>query len=149
MSYFVITGDIPVGNGRRVSVPTNRGNNTWFSYYDTALPTANDGTPIPAELRIYSPPGHTPLADNTVVAAGGRAAFPQNLPAIADMFFMEPYNIACDADLDVLPSNPRICASGLGVVQARSDAGSLAQPKSITLEVSERVRDQRMSFPVQ
>lgn len=146
-SSFVIQGIFSLGNGRRVSVPKGD-SSTWFCYYESSITLLNGGT-IPAEMRIYSPPDDAPLADNSVVYASARAAFPKDGAAILDVFWLKKFNISDDSDLDALPDDPPVTAFGIGVVQAKSNAANSAMPKNCTLEVSKRVRELKTSFPIQ
>ncbi|GJE90161.1 hypothetical protein PsYK624_062880 [Phanerochaete sordida] len=147
-SSSIIAVMLAVGGGRRVASQSPAGRSTYHCYYNTVLQCdSGPGSSIPAELRVYSPRNSTVLADNTVVFVYARVHVPPGGTALLDAIHVYPFpgDPAEDSYDDHLPEIPPYIF-GLGVVRSVRDVTAVDNNKRITLEVAERVREERRGF---
>jgi hypothetical protein len=74
---LILTGILAVRNGERVSYPKPGTNQVvYYQQYLMAILCYN-GQRLPAQMRIYSPPGDQTLPDGMVILAFAKANFPK------------------------------------------------------------------------
>ena len=136
---------LAVAGGRRLPSQSPNSRTTYHCFYNTVLQsTGPPDASFPAELRVYGPRDSVVLADNTVVFVYARLHVPPTGTALLDVIQMYPFpgDPSDDTYDDHLPDIPAF-VTALGVVRSVRDVTAIDHNKRVTVEVTERVRDER------
>ncbi|KAI6121178.1 hypothetical protein F5141DRAFT_998945 [Pisolithus sp. B1] len=150
----MVSGFLAVSEGCRVSsVKPSSGKKTYHCVYTTAL-ECDDGTSIPAELRIYSPFNDVVMPDNTFGYVVAKAYFPTAVPEEkalleASQFFPFPGDPSSGAYEDSIPDCVTPFVMGLGSVPAPAITLPDGSSRAFSVVVADHVRDSRKSSTIQ
>ncbi|KAI6169716.1 hypothetical protein EDD17DRAFT_26378 [Pisolithus thermaeus] len=143
-----------VSEGHRVSsVKPKSRTKTYHCVYTTSL-ECDDGTSIPAELRIYSPFNDVVMPDNTFGYVVAKAYFPAAVPEEkalleASRFFPFPGDPSSGAYEESIPDYVTPFVMGLGSIPAPAVTLPDGSSRAFCVVVADYVRDSRKSSTIQ
>ncbi|CDO69900.1 hypothetical protein BN946_scf184884.g59 [Trametes cinnabarina] len=138
--FFALAGGVRRSTPRASS--SSSASVTFHCYYSTVI-QCSSGSALPAELRVYSPPGQNPLPNNTIVFLTAKLHLRSALPVLMDAMHLYPFpGDVNDMDYeDHVPDMPYPLIYGIGTVQSKEETLADGKSRGFLVSASERVRD--------
>ncbi|KAM5542575.1 hypothetical protein V8D89_003670 [Ganoderma adspersum] len=135
----------PVSPTKKASSTPSASSSTWYNFYSTTIQYSDAAAALPAQIRVYSPPGDLPLAEDTIAFMVAKVHIPDKGLILLDAICMHP-----------LPGNPQSSdyedgapdmlypyVYGIGTSKGKAETLADGKSKGFTVLVEERVRDKQ------